>query len=72
MPRNTNPFGPNINSIIKKHIPIVTGNPNFVKMFTKNSMFYAYKRFPNLKYLMVLADPYCIKPLKNISRTWLQ
>ena len=28
----------------------------------------AYKRFPNLKELMVYADPYNIKPLKEIDQ----
>ena len=63
-----NPLGPNINSIIKKHLPIITDNPNLVQMFPKDSMFCAYKRFPNLKDLMVRADPYSIKPFKEIDQ----
>ena len=63
-----NPLRPNMNSIIKKHLPIITDNPNLVEIFSKNSMFCAYKRFPNLKDLMVLADPYNIKPLKEIDQ----
>ena len=57
-------LGPNINSIIKKHLLIITNNPSLVEMFPKDSMFCAYKRFPNLKNLMVHADPQSIKPLK--------
>ena len=63
-----NPLGPNINSIIKKHLPIITDNPNLVEMFPKDSMFCAYKRFPNLKDLMVRADPYSTKPFKEIDQ----
>ena len=37
-------------------------------MFPKSSMFCAYKRFPNLKALIVYADPYSIKPLKEIGQ----
>ena len=36
-------------------------------MFPKDSIFCAYKRFPNPKDLMVHADPYSIKPLKEID-----
>ena len=45
---------------IYKHLLIITDNPNLVDMFPKNSMFCAYKRFPNLKDLIVHADPYSI------------
>ena len=27
------PLGPNINSIIKKHLPVITDNPSLVEMF---------------------------------------
>ena len=37
-------------------------------MFPKDSMFCAYKRFPNLKDLMVRADSYSIKPLKETDQ----
>ena len=37
-------------------------------MFPKDSMFCAYKRFPNLKDLMEHADPYGLKPLKEIDQ----
>ena len=60
-----NPLGPNINSVIKKNLPIVTESPNLVEMFPKFSMFCAYKRFSNLKDLIVRADLYIIKPLKE-------
>ena len=63
-----NPLGPNINSIIKKHLPIITDNRNLVEMFANDSMFCAYKRFPNLKDLMVRADLYSIKPSKEINQ----
>ena len=52
-----NPLGPKVISIIKKHLPIITDNPNLVEMLSKCSMFCAYKRFPNLKDLMMCADP---------------
>ena len=52
-------------SIVKKHLPIITDNPNLVEMFPKDSIFCAYKGFPNLKYLIVSADPDNIKPLKE-------
>ena len=45
---------------IYKHLLIITDNPNLIDMFPKNSMFCAYKRFPNLKDLIVHADPYSI------------
>ena len=45
---------------IYKHLLIITDNPNLVDMFPKNSMFCAYKRFPNLKDLIVHANPYSI------------
>ena len=61
-------FGPKINFIIKKHLPIIKNNPNLVEMFPKNSMFCAYERFPNIKDLMVRADPYSIQPLKEIDQ----
>ena len=51
---------------MKSHLPNITGNPNLVEMFPEDSVFYAYKRFPNLKDLMVRAVPYIIKPLKEI------
>ena len=63
-----NPLGPNINSIIKKHLLIIIDNPNLVEMFSKDSMLFACKRFPNLKDLMVRADPYSIKPLKETDQ----
>ena len=72
------PLGPNINSIIKKHLPIISHNPNLVNMFPKDSIFWAYKRVPILKGFMVCTDPYSIKPLKEIdqrnrsNRSWLQ
>ena len=47
---------------------IITGNPNLAGMFPKYSMFCAYKRFPNLKELIVRADHYSIKPLKEIDQ----
>ena len=51
---------------MKSHLPNITGNPNLVEMFPEDSMFYAYKRFPNLKDLMMRAVPYIVKPLKEI------
>ena len=61
-------LGPNINSIIKKHLLIITNNPSLVEMFPNDSMFCACKRFPNIKNLMVHADPQSIKPLKEIDQ----
>ena len=37
-------------------------------MFPKGSMFCAYKRFPNLKDLVVHDDPCSIKPLKEMDQ----
>ena len=37
-------------------------------MFPKDAMLCAYKRFPNLKDLMVRYVPYSIKPLKEIDQ----
>ena len=48
--------------------PLGADNPNLAGMFPKDSMFCAYKRFPNLKELMVRADHYSIKPLKEIDQ----
>ena len=28
-----NPLGPNINSVFKKHLPVIIDNPRFVEMF---------------------------------------
>ena len=54
--------------LLKTHLPYITDNPNLAEMFAKHSIFCAYKRFPNLKDLMVRADPYSIKPLKEIDQ----
>ena len=62
------PLGPNIKSLIKKHLPIFANNPNSIEMFLKDSIFCTYKRFPNLKDLRVRADPYSIEPLKGIDQ----
>ena len=43
-------------------------NPNLVEMFPKDSMFCAYKRFPNLTDLIVRADPASIKLFKEIDQ----
>ena len=51
-----NPLGPNINFITKKHLPLITDNPNLDEMFSNNSMFCPYKRFPNLNDLLVRPD----------------
>ena len=37
-------------------------------MFSKDSKFCAYKTFPNLRGIMVGADPYSIKPLKEVDQ----
>ena len=62
------PPGPNINSISKKHLPIITDNLNLVEMFPKDSIFCAYKKFPDFKVVIVRADPYSIKPLKQVHQ----
>ena len=61
-----NPLGPNISSIIKKHLPIIKDNTNLIEMFPKDSIFCTYKRFPTFRDLMVKNDPYKIKPLKEV------
>ena len=43
-------------------------NPNLVEIFPKDSMFCAYKRFPNLTDLIVRADPASIKLFKEIDQ----
>ena len=53
---------------MKKHVFLITDNPNLDDMFFSNSMFCTYKKFPNLKVLMVRLDPYSIKPLKEIDQ----
>ena len=63
-----NPLGPNISSIIKKHLLIIKDNTNLIEMFPKDSIFCAYKRFPNLRDLMVQAYPCSIKPLKEVHQ----
>ena len=63
-----NPLISNTSSIIKRHLPVPTGNPSLMEMFPKDSIFCAYKRFPNLRDLMVCADPYIIKPLKKVDQ----
>ena len=55
-----NPLGPNISSIIKKHLPLIKFNPNLIEMFPKVSIFSACKRFPNHRDPMVHGDPYNI------------
>ena len=47
---------------------MITDNPNLVATFPRDSIFCAYKRLPNLKDLMMHADPYNIKPLKEIDQ----
>ena len=42
---------------------MITDNANLIEMFPKDSIFCGYKKFPNLKCLMVRADPYTIKPI---------
>ena len=49
-----------IYNYIHTYILYITDNPNLVVMFPKDSMFCAYKRFPNLMDLIVHADPYSI------------
>ena len=63
-----NPLGPNINSVTKKHLSIITDNPNLIKIFSRESKFCAYKMFPNLRGIMVGADPYSTKPLKEVDQ----
>ena len=53
---------------MKKHVFLITDNPNLDDMFFSDSMFCTYKKFPNLKVLMVRLDPYSIKPLKEIDQ----
>ena len=63
-----NPVGPNISSIITKHLPIIKDNHNLMEMFLKGSIFCTYKRFPSLRDLMVHSDLYSIKPLKEVHQ----
>ena len=72
-----NTLGPNISFIIKKHLPIIKDKANLIEMFPKEmgnisqgdvSIFCACKIFPNLWDLMVPADPYNIKPLKEVDQ----
>ena len=51
-----------------KYLSITTDNPSLVKIFPKDSIFWTYKRFRNLKDLMVHTDPYSIRPLKEIDQ----
>ena len=53
---SSNQLVSNINSIIKKHLPIITDNPNLIGMFPKDSIFRVYKSFPSLKDIMVTGD----------------
>ena len=62
-----NPRGSNINSIDKKHVPIITDNPNLIEKFPKDSIFLAYKKFSNLKDLILGVDAYSLAPLKEID-----
>ena len=71
------PLSPNISFMIKKHLPIIKDNSNLIEMFPKEmgnisqgdvSIFCANKRFPNLRDLIVPADPYSIKPLKEVDQ----
>ena len=61
-----NPLGPNISPIIKTNLCIIKDNPKLIEMFSKDSMFCAYKRFPDLTDLMVCADAYSKKTLKEV------
>ena len=53
-----NPLGPDFKSIISKHLPLLCESNTLKDAFPRESIFVAFKRFPNLKELMVRADPY--------------
>ena len=63
-----NPLISNTSSIIKRRLPVLTGNPSLIEMFPKDAIFCEYKTFPNLRDLMACADPYIIKPLKKVDQ----
>ena len=63
-----NPFIPNLNSIIKKYLFIITDNSSLNEIFPNDLVFCIYKRSPNLKDLMVCSDPYSTRWFKKIDQ----
>ena len=58
-----NPFGPNIRSIVAKHVNILSES-SLKEVFPSESIFVAFKRLPNLKEQMVR---FTINTIKNID-----
>ena len=52
---------PNVNGIIKKHLPLLSHDPVLSQLFPAGSIRVACKRESNLKDLLLRADPYNIK-----------
>ena len=63
-----NPLVPNINFVIKKHLPIITDNPSSNEIFPNGSVFCKYERLPNLRDLIVRADFYTARPFKELDQ----
>ena len=61
-----NPIGPDIRKIINSHLHLFNSSPVLKEISPKGSIFTAYKRLPNLKELMVRADPYISNHGNNI------
>ena len=56
-----NPRGPDINMILKKHLPIIENEESLNALYPKGSITVAFKREQNLKDLLLRGDPYNIK-----------
>lgn len=56
-----NPHGPNIKSILKKHLHLIKESQTLSKIFPDGTISVTFKKLKNLKQLLVRADPYTIK-----------
>ena len=55
------PRGPDINMILKKHLPIIENEESLNALYPKGSKIIVFKREQNFKDLLLRGDPYNIK-----------
>ena len=60
-----NPRGPNVSSIIKQHLPLLSNHPELNEMFPDGSIMVANKREANLKELLTRSNPYKVNVATN-------
>ena len=61
-PTEFNPHGPNIKTILNKHLHLLHNTPTLKNIFPEDCIKTTSKRGSNLKELLTRADPYSIKP----------